>query len=88
MSEWIWPAACHAVSPLRRCQDWAGLASPAVKNAISSSRPNAPRTTRSRPDSGAPSSSRMVAASSSSSSDSSASRREEMATAAAPSAAA
>ena len=34
MSEWISPAACQAVSPWRRCQDWAGLASPAVKKAI------------------------------------------------------
>ena len=46
MSEWICPAACHAVSPRRRCQDWAGLSSPAVKNAIRSSSSKAPRTTR------------------------------------------
>ena len=51
MSVWISPAACHAVRPRRRCQDCAGLASPAVKNAISSSSANASRTTRSRPDS-------------------------------------
>ena len=51
MSEWIWPAACHAVSPRLRCHDWAGLSSPAVKNAISSSSANAPPTTRCRLDS-------------------------------------
>ena len=28
------PAACHTDRPLRRCQDCAGLSSPAVKNAI------------------------------------------------------
>ena len=37
MSEWISPAACQAVRPRRRCQDCAGLSSPAVKNAIRSS---------------------------------------------------
>ena len=48
MSEWISPAACQAVRPRRRCQDCAGLSSPAVKNAIRSSRSKAPRTTRSQ----------------------------------------
>ena len=42
MSEWISPAACHAVSPRRRCQDCAGLSSSAVKNAIRSSSAKAP----------------------------------------------
>ena len=68
MSEWIWPAACQAVSPLRRCHDCAGFASPAVKKAIRSSSENAPRTTRCSPLSAIPSSSRITAASSSSSS--------------------
>src|SRR5215217_7586145 len=86
MSEWTCPAACQAVSPRRRCQLCAGLSSPAVKNASRSSRPNAPRTTRSRPVSPIPSSSRIAPASSSSSSDSSASIRDEIATAAAPTA--
>ena len=70
------------------CQDCAGLSSPAVKNAIRSSRPNAPATTRESPEAPTPISSRMTSASSSSSSDSSASIREETATAAAPWAAA
>ena len=88
MSEWISPAACQAVRPRRRCQDWAGLSSPAVKKAIRSSSENAPWTTRWRPDSEIPSSSRIDAASSSSSSDSSASSRAEIATAPASRAAA
>ena len=48
MSEWIWPAACQTVRPSRRCQDWAGLSSPAVKNAIRCSSEKAPSTTRSQ----------------------------------------
>ena len=46
MSEWIRPAACHTDRPRRRCQDWAGLSSPAVKNVTRSSSEKAPRTTR------------------------------------------
>ena len=42
------PAACQAVRPRRRCQDCAGFASPAVKNAIRSSSAKAPWTTRSQ----------------------------------------
>src|SRR5215218_2020268 len=88
MSEWISPAACHADRPRRRCHDWAGLSSPAVKKASRSSSPNSPSTTRCRPEAPTPISSRMASASSSSSSDSSASIREEIATAPAPAAAA
>ena len=88
MSLWISPAACQAVDPRSMCHDCAGLSSPAVKNASWSSSPKAPRTTRARPGSPTPISSRMTAASSSSSSASSASIRDEIATAAAPCAAA
>ena len=58
------PAACHTDRPCRRCQDCAGSSSPAVKNAISSSSENAPRTTRLEPGvARQPSSSRIAAAS-------------------------
>ena len=88
MSVWTSPAACQAVSPRARCQECAGLPSPAVKKAIWSSSAKASRTTRSRLGSAMPSSERMAPASSSSSSPSSLSMRAETATARAPRAAA
>src|SRR3954452_11510128 len=46
MSEWIAPAACHAVRPRLRCHDWAGLVALAVEKAGGTGVPKPPRPAR------------------------------------------